>query len=627
MPFLIADDLASTAYTECRQCSRNVERAPTAPNTWATLDKLRRCYVVAVFIALMLPLDGVSLADENAAALPSTLSEDAGVRDDDLQCALSNCRTWPDALTLIEKDTQDHLTGVPLADWSTVVQFKGIYFTNTKQYAGAFRLPSLKKALRFTNCKFDSPIDFSGSDLNSVAFENCDLVALIGTNGTASKGVVLTRCTVRGGVVLDQSTFGRLEVSDSLICGHSDPDGRNWGINASESVTRTHITIIRSRIHGGLELLRSNIGTRLLVKESVIDGEIAMDQCTIAKSLSVKDSLVWSLRAPLALIAGNVDLEGSHFLPPKNYPAESGIIYLGGARIDGSFHTDDLRCTGKINLSDCRIGAGLNLIASTEPEAIDLTSTTCHRLRFVGSMLPAQRLVCTGFTFSDIDYDEMGGRQGSGSSVGVLCRLFCDRAADSNRHFAIYRKFASCLENHGDTSTARNLRIAAEERKYRASLDVPTSWLWHKVGWFVGYGYKPLWAALAGLVWIVLAAIVLFVSVFARWLEVIPGDATNLPWTPWPRDFWTACAALAGFSLVYSLDTFIPLVDLGHAGRYRVGVPAKLHLVGWVGLAKNRIGRAVWTALVHVCYIVHVYAGWFLATLFVGGVSGLLTPS
>ena len=143
--------------------------------------------------------------------------------------------------------------------------------------------------LRFTNCKFDSPIDFSGSDLNSVAFENCDLVALLGTNGTASKGVVLTRCTVRGGVVLDQSTFGRLEVSDSLICGHSDPDGRNWGINASESVTRTHITIIRSRIHGGLELLRSNIGTRLLVKESVIDGEIAMDQCTIAKSLSVKD--------------------------------------------------------------------------------------------------------------------------------------------------------------------------------------------------------------------------------------------------------------------------------------------------------------------------------------------------
>ncbi len=109
--------------------------------------------------------------------------------------------------------------------------------------------------------------------------------------------------------------------------------------------------------------------------------------------------------------------------------------------------------------------------------------------------------------------------------------------------------------------------------------------VWHQVlGLTIGYGYRP-WQAL---LWI-LGFIVL--GWFLFWIGSQQGLLAE-----------TKEGMVPTFNaLVYSLDTFVPLVDL-HQAKYRLPTGPGLRLYLWI----------------------HISSGWLLTTLLVVGLTGLV---
>ena len=130
----------------------------------------------------------------------------------------------------------------------------------------------------------------------------------------------------------------------------------------------------------------------------------------------------------------------------------------------------------------------------------------------------------------------------------------------------------------------------------------PYKWLPHALYWlFVGYGYRP-WRALGlGLVIIVMGWL-LFSAGFEAMAPI--KDSGNYP------EFR---------ALVYSVDVFLPVVDLKQASywlpdttkAFKLGISEKISIPA--------SGKALW----HYVWL-ETAAGWVLTTLFVVSLTGLV---
>ncbi len=135
------------------------------------------------------------------------------------------------------------------------------------------------------------------------------------------------------------------------------------------------------------------------------------------------------------------------------------------------------------------------------------------------------------------------------------------------------------------------------------------SWLWR---WIlrltIGYGYRPWYALLWGIGFVVLGAS--FFSLGYRWGDMTPKDAeaykqfkTNIPAQ---RNHDGLPPNYIEFSApIYSLDAFLPIVNLGEKDQW---MPNR---------HKGDFGK-----FLRIWLWIHIGLGWLLTTLFVAG----LTP-
>ncbi len=154
-------------------------------------------------------------------------------------------------------------------------------------------------------------------------------------------------------------------------------------------------------------------------------------------------------------------------------------------------------------------------------------------------------------------------------------------------HFSFqpYEQLAEVLRQDGHEDEAKEVLIAKNKDRVKWGTRLTLGgFLWYRIfGPVIGYGYRPLRAF-----WWAAGCIIIGWLLFWKEHRKFPNDSLV-------KDLPKFC------SLVYSIDTFVPLIDL-HQAKY------------W--LPKSRYSRC-WHWL-------QISAGWVLTTLLVGGLTGLM---
>jgi hypothetical protein len=171
-----------------------------------------------------------------------------------------------------------------------------------------------------------------------------------------------------------------------------------------------------------------------------------------------------------------------------------------------------------------------------------------------------------------------------------------------------YRQLAKVLREAGDENGAVKVLIAEGDARYR-QMGLPGRVLGTFLKYTIGYGHRPLLALFWSLGVVVIGSAM--VSIGSRagvmapsWPEHKPAEATKEHEELHP--------------LLYSLDTFLPVVDLHQENYWWPDATAS-------GSA-NVFGRSITINgrfLRHYLWL-QIIAGWLLSAVFIAGVTGLI---
>ena len=168
-----------------------------------------------------------------------------------------------------------------------------------------------------------------------------------------------------------------------------------------------------------------------------------------------------------------------------------------------------------------------------------------------------------------------------------------------------YEKLAEVLQKSGHENDAKEILIAKNKDKARLTQLTWSELLWYRVfGPMIGYGYRPWRAFWIGIVIVLLG-----------WLFFWAGYRAEVM-TPAKE----GADASGGFcALVYSLDVFVPLVDLRQANYCMPNA----NLTGEVSIS-DKLKLTVSGKYLRYYLWFEVIAGWILTTLLVVGLTGLV---
>ncbi len=295
----------------------------------------------------------------------------------------------------------------------------------------------------------------------------------------------------------------------------------------------------------------------------VLKGSLDMDSATVDGSVGLHD----------AQIDGNAVFSRGHF-------ADTSGDAIGADRSivkQSVFFTDNVHIQGWASFSAASIRATFHWHGVDRPNGckLDLQSASVGTLRDESASWP-DTLYLDGFAYDRIFKDSPHDSRQRLTWLRREGRVFLPQP---------YQQLAKVLREMGHEGPSRAVLIAMNgDAAQFGSLGL-LSWTANRLLWLtIGHGYRP-WQALFWLAGFFLLGWWCFaLEAKAQMLvPVSPGEARrrNLP--------------------IYALDTLLPIVDLDQADHWRPTRP-------WV--------RAYWW--------LHTLAGWFLSTLFVIGVGGLV---
>jgi uncharacterized protein YjbI with pentapeptide repeats len=247
-----------------------------------------------------------------------------------------------------------------------------------------------------------------------------------------------------------------------------------------------------------------------------------------------------------------------------------GRMSFAGARIGGEMCFDDARISapGEIALGCRQVRATVLRLTTREPVdgTIDLRHTRIEVLRDDPARWPAHTRL-DGFTYETIE---------TPGSVGARLGWLEDT---EGYHPQPYEQLAAAYRAMGRDAEARTVQLARQRRRRRTLPPLARAWGFVQE-WTVGYGYRPLRAAL----WLA-ALLVAGTAVFG----------THHP-APLHRD-----EAPDFNPPLYTLDLLLPVISLGQESAF------------------NPRGGEQWLAALLIA------AGWVLATTIVAGASRVLS--
>ncbi|MBU1045488.1 MAG: hypothetical protein KJ915_13975, partial [Candidatus Omnitrophica bacterium] len=164
---------------------------------------------------------------------------------------------------------------------------------------------------------------------------------------------------------------------------------------------------------------------------------------------------------------------------------------------------------------------------------------------------------------------------------------------------------------------AKQIQIKKNDDKAKIVKMHLSTRIWHYwLKWIIGYGYKPQNALYISLI-IIMIGWFIFGAAFKY--NIMSKTYTILTVSEDSRNTEIPYIQHIPNALVYSIDTFIPLIDL-HQGKY--WLPTKNHRVQ-IPILKKWFFNINGTYLM-AFHVIYTILGWILTTFFIFSLSGLI---
>jgi len=382
---------------------------------------------------------------------------------------------------------------------------------------------------------------------------------------------------------------------------------------------------------------------RINVKGSVFlrdgfkaEGAVRLLGATIGGDLACSDGTFINKDAN-ALSADRINVKGSVFLR-DGFRAE-GEVRLLGATIggiltcrDGTFinkdadalNADRINVKGSVFLRDGFKAEGkVSLVAATIDEYFIWTGVTAPS--YVKLDL---RSASVGTLWDD---SHSWPEKGNLWLHGLVYEKIDDRAPrDAERRIEWlhrqgdqflpqpYEQLAEVFRKSGQEEDAKKILIQKNKDRARfTELNFFEKLKHYSLGLSIGYGYRP-WRAFLWILGFLALGWLFFESGYRA---EIMRRTNELPYLS--RESARGNRMSDDYpkfnSFIYSLDTFVPLVDLRHASYWI----ADANLKGQLRISQ-RFGLPISGKWIRYYMWVHIIAGWIFTTLFIGGLSGLI---
>jgi hypothetical protein len=186
-----------------------------------------------------------------------------------------------------------------------------------------------------------------------------------------------------------------------------------------------------------------------------------------------------------------------------------------------------------------------------------------------------------------------------------------------------YTQLASVYRAIGQDEQANDVLVARAERLGELAPSFSAQGLWYRyLGRLIGYGYEPFRAIKIGLVIIAFGALVFAVGAHRNLMAetnlaervVSSADESGMVSPTYPRFN----------AIVYSLDVFLPFVDLNQVSYWIPG--EKISKPRTSRNCLMHIGRysVKWSSVLHGYLWFQTLAGWTLCTLLAAAVTGIV---
>jgi hypothetical protein len=434
--------------------------------------------------------------------------------------------------------------------------------------------------IAFESCRFSDEIQLADAEVGLLTMPGTHTKSILAPRLRVARGLFLReRFHADGEVNLEGATIG-----GGLACDagtFSNPGG--YALNAEGIKVDGHVFLREGfKAEGEVRLLGATIG-----------GQLACDAGTFSNpdgyALNTQEIKVnggvflrkgfkaeGEVRLLGATIGGNLECDAGTFSNPSGY-----ALSAQGIRVSGSvFLRDEFEADGAIDFTAAEVDGWFQWqnIRNPEKATLGLRGARVGTLFDEKKSWPKQ-LHLDGFVYDRIYHE---------APTDAKTRLDWLALQPGDRYLPQpYNQLARVLHEMGHEQDARKIHYAKVNDPQRLADMTFWGWAWHHVlRYTIGNGYYPA-RALGYAVFFVLFGCLLFYFVDRNGGMIATGNSSDPP--------------VAFNALVYSLDAFVPLIDL-HQVKYAHPIRWEVRLYFWL----------------------HIAAGWSLTTLLVVGFTGLV---
>ncbi|MDV7339833.1 hypothetical protein RYZ26_09530 [Terasakiella sp. A23] len=470
----------------------------------------------------------------------------------------------------------------------------------------------INNSLYFYNCSFEQQCQFIHGHYKTLFFDNCSFFKELNLIGSIiSHGLYLS-----GSHLKNKNKISNCIFADGLtIHGHAFLRN-NFKSNGC-------IRLLNAKIEGNLDLDGAIISSGPNVDDIT---SLFADGLTIGGAIFLRNGFKASgiIRLPGATLSSNLEIDNAEISYNLN-DDNKNCIEADNISIDGSlFLRNNLSCKGHIHITNGTIKGDLEIWDAQINGDLNLRNTrTNQRLVFKSVTCDSTSRISLNHAFSDVLQDDLKSWQGfkeihlDGFEYNHLHRRASGRQQitwlqkmPEEKYFPQpYEQLAKVLKTDGHLRDARNVLVEKQKQLFKHG---NVTWL-HRVWLFftrylIAFGYRP-WNVIPYILLIFILGENIFLQAHKNNYIVPANPKVSMEMAKGKKTLEEIMPTYPTFiPLIYSVDSFLPFVELD---QEKYWMPDGKNTSGW-GLA-TRIYR--WF---------HIAMGWFLSTLLVAGLAGLV---
>jgi hypothetical protein len=486
--------------------------------------------------------------------------------------------------------------------------------------------------LVFASCKFSDDIELPSAAARTLSFTQTHLQSIIADGLNLSGAFFMRNCDA-----------GTLQFSGARIEGQFDCNRSKFQFLLLDGAT-VGVGLLLRNADGAAKMSGARIATDFDCGGATFTATSFTSGCALdAEGAKVEGSVF--LRAgfrafgPVKLLGAHVGMNldctdgkfneaggatiGSEVLRADSIMVKGTVFLSAGFRARGAVHFTSSQIGGDFNCHDATFATGLTIeraniqgaffwrnVTMAATAGLDIINTSVDALSDDSASWPLNGLLeCHGFSYK---------------RIGLLSpRTAGERLAWLGRQksFAAqpYQQVASVLKDEGDDRGARQVLYQMEH--LRRATETGLARLWNSVLRFViGYGYRP-WRALGLFIVLVLSGSLLFSCGFYAG-NIVPTDSGAYSSF---RDKDLLPNHYERFHpIVYSLENSLPLFKLGQVDRWQPDPAVRVFDDHRYFITFRILLQLISPTFLRCYRWFQVLLGWFLATLWIGGVTGLI---